>query len=315
MDKLTAISEQIASLYDAKGVSLRLVREGATFTAWYVEPDQTRRASSVLDNNARRLVNRDHHWVGMRYGLPHGGAILAISEQRMTDAEYRPLILESRKLYGELARKLGDIRVENLSAPMGPDEPGETLTARFAKKARTPKPKPSKRERIQEALDGLATPDDVQPEESLRALFRAMRDSGLLNKLPAAGIKWHIPANKHSITFLRDKVPVLQLNLADLNDEKTLTQTLLSLEAMSTGEAPQANEVTADYIKNLASKVRDKERMLQQLAAKHAPKAVQQAMMQPQQAQQAISQPTVVAPAPKAAAPAGKPNKPAQNTV
>lgn len=290
MDKFTSISRQVFDTYSAKGVELKLVSESVGVTAWYVEPGQTRRAGSILENNIKGLAYHNKYSCGMRYGLPHGGAIVVVSERRLTDQDYRALVTESRSLYGELSRKLDSITMECgttcagiANAPAAVEPP--TLAGAF--RAKDKKKKKDTKEKIQEALDGLATPDDVQPEESLRGLFRAMKDSGLLKRLPEAGIKWHIPPNKHSITFLRNKVPVLQLNLVDLNDDKTLTQTLLSLEAMSSGEAPQANEVTADYIKQLAAKVRDKERQLSQLAAKHAPNTAKlQAIQQQQQMQQ-----------------------------
>ena len=292
MDKFTFTSQRVYDTYLAKGIVLKPVNETAGLVAWYVDQHEARRANTIFEG-IKPIVHRNKCIPGIRHGLPHGGAIIAVADKKITDQDYRAAVTESRRLYGELSRKLDSITMECGTSCVADNqtmqEP-QTLAGVFKTRKRSKKKEP--KEKIQEALDGLATPDDIQPEESLRALFKAMKDSGLLKNLPKSGIKWHIPPSRHSITFLRDKVPVLQLNLTDLNDEKTLTQTLLSLEAMAGGEAPQANEVTAEYIKQLAARVRDKERQLSQLASKYAPKTVVNQQLQQQQQMQQLGKPT-----------------------
>ena len=97
---------------------------------------------------------------------------------------------------------------------------------------------------IEEALEGIATADDVQPQEGLKSLLAAMKTSGLDQALKKAQVTWHVAEpGKHAITFLKGKVPLLQRASLDLADSKELSATLAQLTSISQGKAPQAAEI------------------------------------------------------------------------
>lgn len=135
------------------------------------------------------------------------------------------------------------------------------------------KKKPAKNmdAKIEEALEGIATPDDIQPQQGLKSLFSALKRSGLAQELKRQGVSWHIAEpGKHAIVFLKGKVPILQLTSIELGDAKILGDTLSQLTSIAQGKAPQAAQLELDRVKEMAARANERKGTLDDIAQQFA---------------------------------------------
>lgn len=122
-------------------------------------------------------------------------------------------------------------------------------------------------QKITEALEGIATPDDVQPQEGLKSLLSALKSSGLDRALKTAGVAWKAAEpGRHMITFTKQKVPILQRTTLDLADPKELSATLAQLTSIAQGKAPQAAEIELNIAKERAAKAGERRKALDDIA-------------------------------------------------
>lgn len=126
-------------------------------------------------------------------------------------------------------------------------------------------------DKINEALEGIATPDDVQPQEGLKSLFAAIKQSGLGQALKKGGVSWHVAEpGKHAVTFSKGDTPILQLTSIELGDAKKLGEVLSQLTSIAQGKAPQAAQLELDRVKEMASRASDRKSAMDDIAQQFA---------------------------------------------
>jgi len=148
----------------------------------------------------------------------------------------------------------------------------EQFPARIINQKKPATKRKSVETKIDEALDGLAVADDqIQPQDGLKSLFAAMKESGLDIALKKKGVKWHIAEpGKQSVTFIKDGTPILQLSPLELGDPKTLGDTLSQLVSIAQGKAPQAAEQELEQAKMAAAKANERKKALDGVAQQFA---------------------------------------------
>jgi len=125
--------------------------------------------------------------------------------------------------------------------------------------------------KIEEALEGIATPNDIQPQQGLNSLFSALKRSGLAQELKKSGVSWHVAEpGKHAVTFVKGKVPVLQLTSIELGDAKKLGEVLAQLTSIAQGKAPQAAQLELDRVKEMAARANERKKALDNVAQQYA---------------------------------------------
>lgn len=145
--------------------------------------------------------------------------------------------------------------------------------ASFSKPNRVKKSKKARSidEQINEALDGIATANDIQPTDAIKSLIGALKKSGMLAALESSGITWHVPGDKHQITFLKNDTPLVQASAMSLTDKNTFVSVMDQLRSVAGGKAPQAGEIEREHVKEMAARARDSESELEELADMYVP--------------------------------------------
>jgi hypothetical protein len=103
-------------------------------------------------------------------------------------------------------------------------------------------------------LAGIATPDNIQPQQGIDVLKKVLKATGLGKVLKNNGIRIHVAqTGSHAVTFLRGDVPVLKKDTISIADSSTLSELISELESIARGEAPEAGKMEAERAKKRES--------------------------------------------------------------
>ena len=248
--------------------------------AYFVSHRDAKRVGEFLAESARKSA------LQLKTANLATGKLFAIAAGTLTEAAMADIAADAAPQYGGFRTKLS----EALESPLGemnlrqPDSSlrrANSIGGQFpasmqdytkpgGKKAK----KPIKKDmdaKIEEALEGIATPDGVQPQEGLKSLFSALKQSGLAQGLKKNGVAWHVAEpGRHAITFVKDKVPILQLTSVELGDAKKLGEVLSQLTSIAQGKAPQAAQLEMDRVKEMAARANERKGALDDIAQQFA---------------------------------------------
>lgn len=207
------------------------------------------------------------------YNLGNDDIALMFSQFGITDDDKIALSQSYRK--DDLSKALDSTLLceFQFKSPTTINDRRNAATGQYPNKINPPN-KPKKRkslhDKIAEALDGMATPNDHQYGDIITALKSALTDSGLDAELKAAGVETHIAKpGGHKVTFIKNDVAILQVNTLDLAEPKAMGELLASLKSIASGKAPQAFSLEIKRLKDAAAAAREKESQLHDVAAQH----------------------------------------------
>jgi len=180
------------------------------------------------------------------------------------------------KILGEDQRKMVSSVLNRASSanqfPQSINRRSDIVSGKIGKKGKSTKAK------IDEALEGIATPDDaVQPQEGISRLKQALNEPTaagvtLAQSLKKVGVQINIAKpGGHIVTFLKDGQELWRVESISLADKKTLAETLSSLWSIAAGKAPNARQMELDAKKQAAQDAREAESELENIASKYAP--------------------------------------------
>lgn len=210
------------------------------------------------------------------------GSLCVLSSEALTEADTADLAEDAAVCYNEfrtrlsetLGMPLGEMNLRQPTSAMRRASAGTQFPASMQDYRKAAKKKSVKEDldtKIEEALEGIATPDDIQPQEGLKALFAALKQSGLGQELKGQNVTWHVAEpGRHAITFLKGDVPILQLTSAELGDAKQLGETLSQLTSIAQGKAPQAAQLELDRVKEMAARASQRKGALDDIAQQFA---------------------------------------------
>jgi len=205
------------------------------------------------------------------------GGLIAVGQQ-LSEDRFNRILDATHTKFNKLYNKLD----EALNAPIVPSRPVVNEETKHVPEKQIDRIK-SFDEQLNEALNGIATPDGSQPSDGLSALFKSLKDSGLYQQLKDSGVTWHIAnPGKFKITFKLNNIPILQYASLDLVDPKKLGGALSSLHSIASGKAPQAGQIELEMAKKVAADARDREKRLTDLAAQYTEKYSQNKQLEQQ---------------------------------
>jgi len=139
-----------------------------------------------------------------------------------------------------------------------------------AQKEETPKPRKSVVEQINEALEGMATPYEAQPDDLFQNLLQSMDALGdklgvgsIRKKLADKGIQYKKSKDNTAVIFYvmnqttQAPQPIARVTAEQLAKPHDFENTLLSLLDMSRGDAPGALKQQQDLLRSQEQAVRD----------------------------------------------------------
>jgi len=256
------------------------INTGPGMMAFFVLQEQAKAAEKFLAESSRQF--------GLQLktaDLPAGRLFVqatgTLSESAMAD-----LAADTAVCYNDFRAKLSEV-LEPPIGEMNLRHPDSSLRRANAIGGQFPasmqdyfRPKPEKKKKptkkdmntkIEEALEGIATPDDIQPQEGLKSLFSALKQSGLAQGLKQNGVMWHVAEpGRHAVTFVKDKIPILQLTSVELGDAKKLGEVLSQLTSIAQGKAPQAAQLELDRVKEMAARANERKGALDDIAQQFA---------------------------------------------
>lgn len=273
--RIQPAKEQLVKLCSASGIPVQTLAESKGLFAAFIYKEHRGKSQAIIRES--RAVAQEY--LANLSAMPiDSGVVVILSEGSVQTWQVEQLLTRAKTRFTPFSKQLNDVLAGSL-----PQQP-KKAPVQEEKKPRPKKVLPvlTLEGKISEALDGIATPDGVQPKDSLKNLYHAMQTMGLDQQLKQGGISWHIPPDMHSITFNKAGTPILQLDASQLNADKELSEVLLQLQSLAQGQAPQATQVASNHIKDLAAKIRDTESQAQDIAAQFIPQpAVVQTTVQP----------------------------------
>lgn len=208
------------------------------------------------------------------------GVAFILSTKPITEDVLSAVVLECNlkynHFYAKLSSTIGTISEDQFKSPttaLSRSSTAEQFDASFTPQVLKYKSKKKKKtidDKLNEAFEGIATPNDIQPQEALAALVGALKDSGLAADLKKAGVTWHIAEpGKHLITFSKNDVPVLQRSTLELAEPNVLGEVLSALRSIADGKAPEAGQIELDMMQKKAKDAREKQTQLTDIAAQY----------------------------------------------
>ncbi len=287
--------EQLVKLCSSNGIPVQTLADSKGLFAAFIYKEYKSKSQPIIKESRNVALA---HLTNLSAVPIDSGVVVIISEGSIQSWQVDQILNRAKTRFTPFSKQLNDVLAGAL--PRAPKK-----AVQEEKQPLRPKkaiPILTLEGKISEALDGIATADGVQPKDSLKNLYHAMQTMGLDQQLKQGGISWHIPPDMHSITFNKGGTPVLQLDASQLNADKELSEVLLQLQSLAQGQAPQATQVASNHVKDLAAKIRDTEKQVQDVAAQFIP---QPAVAQPAQAGAATAAPA----APAAPAAQAKPQQ------
>ncbi len=275
MSRIQPAKDQLVKLCSTNKVPIQTLTESEGLFAAFIYKEHKVKSQSIIKESRNVALE---NLTTLSAKPIESGVVVIIAEGSIPNWMVEQLLTRARGHFTPFSKQLNDVLEGAIPEPPKPviKESKKWVPPRFI-------PVPTLNNKITEALSGIATPDGVQPQDSLKNLYNAMQTMGLDKMLKQGGISWHIPADKHSITFNKGGTPILQIDASQLNTDKEMSEVLLQLQSLAQGQAPQATQVASNHVKDLAAQIRDTESQAQKVAQQFIP----QPTVQPGQAPQA----------------------------
>lgn len=261
--RIQPAKEQLVKLCSVSGIPVQTLAESKGLFAAFIDKEHKGKSQSII----RESRSTAFEYLTTLTAMPiDSGVVVILSEDAVQTWQVEQLLNRARTKFTPFSKQLNSVLSGSL-----PNQPKKVQVQETKKPRKRFIPILTLESKISEALDGIATADGVQPTDSLKNLYHAMQTMGLDQQLKQGGISWHIPPDKHSITFNKGGTPILQLDASQLNADKELSEVLLQLQSLAQGQAPQATAVASNHVKDLAAKIRDTEKQVQDVASQFIP--------------------------------------------
>lgn len=272
----------------AKNIPYEIISEGHHTKIVMVRKQHKNKSQRI-----RSILKESTHNTGsyLQARTVDNGVIFVLSSQVIDEDDMSTATFEANTKYNNFRSKLDtalcfpEDQYKTPSVARKKSDATEQFPARFKKRHEQ-----TLDDKIDEAFDGMATPDDIQPQEALKALLGAMKDSGLAQDLKKAGISWHVAEpGKHVITFNKGETPIIQKSTIELAEPKDLGELLSHLRSVANGQAPQAGLIELDLVQQQAKDASAKKKQLDDIATQYT------AGVNPADQEQQVVQPTLAA--------------------
>ncbi len=265
---INTVYKQLTDWCKSRSIGFDLLRESKDIRAIHVAKEQKNKAQHIgkYTDKIANEFNVNSHYRSDRHGI-----LVIIAENKITDDIINSIVDDYQQSHDEFCNRLEEALVVGEDADQyrwasaihkrrsnAVNAFPNTFTDRMQN---TPylleKPK-NINQKIDEAFQlnevspmaGIATPTSFQPADGIKALTAALTAMGLMPQLKKMGIKWHLAKpGKHTITFVKNNVPILQKDTSSLADKKELEDIINKLQSVALGQAPEAGKVEADRAK------------------------------------------------------------------
>lgn len=233
--------EQLNIWLETREVPCQIMQDKDGAHAYFIFKEHRGKAQHI-DKYAKRVA-KDY---GM-YSLEHSdrtGTLLILSENRVNEDMINYFIDKAYNEYNDFYKTLDEALSTEVEA-VAEEDSNKPAKPRLV--IDLPKPFKSK---VDEALDGIATPTNMQPKDGLQSLAQSLKTTGLGDALKKMGVSWHIAKpGMHKITFIKNEVPIYEKEASSLATSKDLQTALSRLQDIASGRAPGSSEEEKERLK------------------------------------------------------------------
>lgn len=253
--------KQITEFCTPRGIKYELVRNDPNLRCYFIPKEHKNKAQHI--SKYIEGVARDN---GMHctYHSNRNGLLVAISENKISEHTLSGLINDVQNRHNEFASKISDALEQEV--PVEEDQYKWGTSARRLRSAQSQqfpnsntRPQFASSEiietktlntKIDEALDGIATPTGVQPSDGIKAVKKALDAMGVWQAMKKMGVQVNVAGpGKHMITFSRNNVPLLAAETSEIAEEGKLAELIDKLSSILKGQAPEYNAMQRDAAK------------------------------------------------------------------
>lgn len=265
---------QLKSWCEERKISLNQIKENNSLYAYHV-PKRNKSKAQHIGECAKQIARQNN--IYSTYYSNKQGITVILSENILSDNSISGILDEVDRKNSGFFNRLDDVLATEaqFKTPSKARKKGDATNQAPSKFEDDTYNEPKTiNDKIDEALDGIATPNNVQPVDGIKSLKNVLAATGLEKALKTAGVKWHVAKpGMYTITFTVNNIPVLKKDTISLADEKELSKLISELESIARGQAPEEGEMEAERAKKRQA---DARLIAQQSAVGGNPEQVEQ---------------------------------------